>query len=50
METSSPALTPDDAQAETPSKRVAWSPPSRGITGDLGPPLTHALVCDLMER
>ena len=39
MGTSGPATAPDEAQAETPSG-VAWSHPSRGITGDLGGPLS----------
>lgn len=38
---SGPAFTPDEAQAETPTG-VAWSLPSRGITGDLGGPLSES--------
>ena len=40
--TSGPAFLPDEArqcdEAETVYLAVAWSPPSRGITEDLGSP------------
>lgn len=38
--TSGLALTPDEAKAET-LKSVAWSLPSKGITGDLGEPTNY---------
>lgn len=50
---SGPAPSPDEASAET-SRDVAWSHPSRGITGDLGGPLpegqTLARIMEEIER